>query len=173
MSVYPRKPSLNSSAGMYAASGYVANAFSYFEGCHPQFPILAEYADFMRSWDQSEFLLCTIFAIAAKEIKCHAGTRAQLEPHIRTMAAQISSFRDRPLQAVQAFLLLCWWPASYSAKTDDPSWLYAGQALHIALQHGLHRPHHHSDFVYQTSLDDEFTKSYQRAWAGCFIVNQM
>lgn len=95
-----------------------------------------------------------------------------LQPHVRLMASDIYSLDNDPLRNVQALLLLCWWPFDYMASKDDPSWTYCALAGHTALKHGFHRPEHHSDYVYNGTLDILHTKMYQRAWAGCGVVNQ-
>ncbi|UNI24644.1 hypothetical protein JDV02_010377 [Purpureocillium takamizusanense] len=145
----------------------------YFETCHPNFPILSDHAVFMETCDQSEFLLWTVIAVGSAELSDYSTIRALLEPHIRDMATQVYGVLDYPLQTVQALILLCWWPYSFCSHREDPSWLYCGQAVHLALLYGLHRPHKHSNFVYNTTLDEEGILTYQRAWVACFIVNQM
>lgn len=89
------------------------------------------------------------------------------------MAGDIYAFHDQPLESVQALLLLCWWPYTHGATRDEPVLVYSGLATNVALQHGLHRSHHHSDWVHAGELDETLVKAFQRAWTGCNIVNQM
>lgn len=112
-------------------------------------------------------------AIASKSLESYAVYHQLLQPQIRRMAGDIYTFHDQPLETVQALLLLCWWPYTHGATRDEPALVYSGLAVNIALQHGIHRPHHHSDWVYASEVDEARVKGFQRAWAGCAIMNQM
>jgi hypothetical protein len=111
-------------------------------------------------------------AIASKSMDAYTHFHALLQPHVRRLASDIYSLDNDPLRNVQALLLLCWWPFTFAATKDDPSWAYCALAVHIALKHGFHRPGRHSDFVYNSTLDAHQMQMYDRVWAGCGIIDQ-
>ncbi|ETS79693.1 hypothetical protein PFICI_09546 [Pestalotiopsis fici W106-1] len=146
----------------------------YFTSYHHLFPILSEPSIFYLNYPRcSQLLFWVLIAIASKSIPKYSQLHLQLEPHVRTLATSTEEVVDHPLGTVQALLLLCWWPFPFKALREDPSWMYAGSATHIALRSGLHRPCHFSDFVYGDRLDAMGVLAFTKAWIGCFIVNQI
>lgn len=134
--------------------------------------MLPETSIFQRGYDRCPLLFWVLIAVASKSLESYSHYHSALEPHIQRLATDIFSAADHPLGTVQALLILCWWPFSFHAQRNDPSWTYCGLAVHTALRFGLHRPHHFSDFVYNDSLDTPGIAAFTRAWVGCFIVNQ-
>ncbi|RMJ13128.1 hypothetical protein BHE90_004941 [Fusarium euwallaceae] len=146
----------------------------YFTSYHHLFPILPDPSVFVLNYQRcSRLLFWVLIAIASKSMAKYNQLHLQLEPHVRTLATSIEQATDHPLGTVQALLLLCWWPFPFKALRDDPSWMYAGSVVHIALRSGLHRPYHFSDFVYGDRLDATGVLTFGKAWIGCFIVNQI
>lgn len=146
---------------------------SYFSAFHDELPILPDTATFVRGYNRCPLLFWVVVAIASKGMNGYMHLHPKLEQPIRVLATSLDSPVDHPLGTVQALLLLCWWPFSFQATRNDPSWTYCGLAVHIALRFGLHRPRHFSDFVYRDNLDDVGGQAFTKAWVGCFIINQL
>ncbi|KAE9376216.1 hypothetical protein N431DRAFT_454779 [Stipitochalara longipes BDJ] len=145
----------------------------YYTEYHPIFPIIPDLASFARQYSTCELLFWTIIAISSRYSEQYANLYLQLKIPLQRLATDISKFANEPLSVVQALLLICWWPFPFAATKEDPSWIYCGLATHLALQHGMHRPHNISDFCYQKTMEKDELVSWRRTWLGCFITNQI
>ena len=119
--------------------------------------------------------------ISTKCFSMHSKLHAQLIEPVRRLASEFYKIENRCVGFVQALLLLCSWPFPFNVSINDMSWMFCGMATHMALQLGLHRPHHQTEFVYRPQHQPEFgpnltpnesENSVRRiVWAGCYIVN--
>jgi Fungal specific transcription factor domain len=116
-------------------------------------------------------LFWTIIAIASKESREYSYLYLTLMDPVRRLANDIHSVASKSVPFIQALLLLCTWPFPYTAKILDRSWSYCGTATHIALELGLHRPRHISDFVWNVTVEEETLLTRRITWLACFIVN--
>ena len=112
-------------------------------------------------------------AIAAKNSKEHSPLYSRLETPIKRLAAEFSKPSTRSIIFVQGLLLLCTWPFPFDHINEDPSWMYCGVAVHMAMLLGLHRPQH--PFTILNALDAELgdLRTRTKTWLMCFITDQM
>ncbi|KAK3076144.1 hypothetical protein LTS18_013810, partial [Coniosporium uncinatum] len=76
-------------------------------------------------------------------------------------------------RVVQALCLLCTWPLPTNSTSTDPTFMFCGLMMKIAMQIGLHRPSHAQDFARShLQLRDEDIKDRLRTWTACNIVSQ-
>lgn len=111
----------------------------------------------------------------------HSKLHARLIEPVRRLAGEFNKIENRCVGFVQAMLLLCCWPFPFDVSISDTSWMFCGMASHMALQLGLHRPHHHTEYVYRpyqkpelgpNSTPNGIKSSIRRqVWVGCYIVN--
>lgn len=74
---------------------------------------------------------------------------------------------------VKALCLLCTWPFPTSSTSSDPTFIFCGVMMQIAMQIGLHRPSHAQDFSkFRMELQEDELKDRVRTWAICNIVAQ-
>ncbi|ERF76850.1 hypothetical protein EPUS_07640 [Endocarpon pusillum Z07020] len=74
---------------------------------------------------------------------------------------------------VKALCLLCTWPFPTSSTSSDPTFIFCGVMMQIAMQIGLHRPSHAQDFSkFRMELHEDELKDRVRTWAICNIVAQ-
>ncbi|KAK9327201.1 hypothetical protein V1520DRAFT_62955 [Lipomyces starkeyi] len=154
---------------------------NYYQNCHSLFPILPPLETFILAYDSCHFLFWTVMVVSMKCSKMHSKLHAQLIEPLRRLAGEFNNIENRCVGFVQALLLLCCWPFPFDLSISDTSWMFCGMATHMALQLGLHRPHHLTEFVYRPYQQPEFgpnstpngiESSIRRlVWAGCYIVN--
>lgn len=75
---------------------------------------------------------------------------------------------------VKALAIWCCWPMPRKKSSKDPTWLFAGLMMDIALQAGLHRPSNVQDFYTRQRIElrDEDVRDRLRTWVCCNIVAQ-
>ncbi|ESZ89865.1 hypothetical protein SBOR_9748 [Sclerotinia borealis F-4128] len=93
------------------------------------------------------------------------------------------------LASIKALALLCTWPvplirgftksrndkasATMGLSELDPTSMLSGIMMQIALQTGMHRPHHAQDFLKQTrDVSEAELRDRKLTWAICNIVSQ-
>ncbi len=141
---------------------------------NPVLPVLPEIGRFSSAVASSQYqlLLYVVLALASQRTPGYPALRNQLEALFRKLALDVEASTRNRLSAIQALLILCWWPLEYEPKSSNPSWLYCSIATHTALRFGLHQPHRAADFDYRESDRDAATEVRSRTWAACIIVNQ-
>jgi hypothetical protein len=136
----------------------IANRYRYYSHYHPLFPILPDIASFAKTYDKCLLLFWTIMAIGSKRSPSSLNLYLPLSVSVPRLAADLNTTASQSLETIQALLILCWWPFPFQATT---------------LQFGIHRGRNHSDFVYNSKIDDATSFVYQKTWLGCYITNQM
>ncbi|OBT68086.1 hypothetical protein VE03_01510 [Pseudogymnoascus sp. 23342-1-I1] len=154
---------------------------NYYQNCHPLFPILPPLETFILSYDSCSVLFWAVMVVSTKCLSMHSKLHTQLIEPVRRLASEFTKIENRCVEFVQALLLLCSWPFPFNVSITDTSWMFCGMATHMALQLGLHRPHHQTEFVYRpqqqpefgpNSTPNEMESSIRRSvWVGCYIVN--
>lgn len=119
--------------------------------------------------------------VGARCSNMHSKLHAQLIEPVRRLASEFNKIENRCVGFVQAMLLLCYWPFPFGVSISDTSWMFCGTATHMALQLGLHRPHHQTEYVYRpyqkpdlgpNSTPNGIEISIRRlVWVGCYVVN--
>lgn len=118
---------------------------------------------------------CPLLFWAICAVPAPPAIRSQLEPRLKGMVSNVLLEPPGSVEIVQALLILCMWPPSFSWNRHDPSLLYSGIAIHMGLQLGLHRPTLAREFC----LDDDHlqaepdSETKKTTWLACYIVSQM
>ena len=112
-------------------------------------------------------------ALASKNHKKHTYLYLHLRDPIKRLAADHTTAASRSIFFVQALLLLCVWPFPFSAINEEPSWLYCGLAVHMAMLLGLHRPQHPFRLLSAADAEVGDLAERTRTWLACFTVNHM
>jgi hypothetical protein len=74
---------------------------------------------------------------------------------------------------VKALCLLCTWPFPTSSTSTDPTFMFSGVMMQMAMQIGLHRPSHTQDFSkFRMELHEDEIKDRVLSWAICNLVAQ-
>ena len=153
-------------------SNPLLNPLRYYMHYQDRLPILPDLSSFAKSYVSCPFLFWTVIAVASKHSQQHSHLYSNLVKPVQSLAADINAAAGQSLATIQALLILCWWPFPFRATINDPSWTYCGLAIHKALQIGLHRPLHCSDFEYQAEHDSKDLTVRQKTWLACFVTNQ-
>ena len=89
-------------------------------------------------FDLSPFMFWCILITGSRRYDLDPTILARLSPSVKLLSSkdllQISSY----FPTICGLLILCTWPMPMSTFKEDPSPMYAGAAMQLALQHGLH-----------------------------------
>lgn len=118
---------------------------------------------------------CPLLFWAICAVPAPPAIRSKLEPQLKRLVSDVLLEPPGSVEIVQALLILCMWPLSFSWNRHDSSLIYSGIAIHMGLQLGLHRPALASEFCLdvehlQAEPDNETKKT---TWLACYIVSQM
>lgn len=151
----------------------VADKLRYYSSYHAQFPLLQGPVQLLESYNACPCLFWMVVALACKDHEKYAHLYLQLRSPIKRLAADHTVAASRSIFFVQALLLLCVWPFPFGAINEDPSWLYCGLAIHMAMLLGLHRPQHPFRLLHAADAEVGDLAMRTRTWLACFTVNQM
>lgn len=110
----------------------------FFKHYHPMLPVLDP------SWDPDSFYKLSPFVFWCLLIT--GSRRYELDPTILDrLTPSVQRLSSKAMMQVAAYfpticglLILCTWPLPMHTIWEDPSPMYSGAALQLALQHGLH-----------------------------------
>ena len=94
-----------------------------------------------------------------------------LTVHVTDLAGQSIVRTTRPTYTIAALLILCTWPLPANGTYDDPSPVYAGVIMQLALQNGLHTFSKRQDFS-DAQIDKDISEELYRVrlWVHCKMV---
>lgn len=119
----------------------------------------------------SPLLFWTIVAIGSRRYRDDPTILHSLAPPLGSLALQSLSKASQHIQTIQSLLLLCTWPFPSETIHNDPSLVYAGAAMQLALQNGLHMFSKRQDFARSRLDRDEIRETFTaRLWSCCKIV---
>ncbi|KAF7973101.1 hypothetical protein HWV62_16206 [Athelia sp. TMB] len=187
----PTPPSLNGSqledtiwptsfisGGAHLSSEQAASLFDeFFAHYHPSCPIFLRRREPAPVYRAEPLLFWAICGIGASRHAPPGVVYADLMDVVKDMVAGLLSEPWRTLGTVQALVLLCEWQVPATARWGGRGWYYGGLAVQMALQIGLHRPHHAHEFRTldggQQHVRAESTDGQERtlAWIFCHIVS--
>jgi Fungal specific transcription factor domain len=145
----------------------------YYSHHHVQFPLLQSPVEILESYRPCPILFWIVMALALKGHEKYAHLYPQLRDPIKRLAADFTTPASRSTSFIHALLLLCIWPFPFSAVNEDPSWLYCGLAIHMAMLLGLHRPQPPFKLLNAADAEVGDLTVRTRTWLACFIVHQM
>ena len=145
----------------------------YFGDYHPFLPILDPAKSPYYFYHCSELLFWSIVAVAARRYEDDTtlltGIAKPLTSLIWTTVADVT----QNYHVVKALCLMCTWPLPTKTSSKDPTFMYSGLMMQIALQTGLHRPSHVQEYSrVKLDLREEDIVDRLKTWAGCNIVSQ-
>lgn len=109
----------------------------FFEHYHPVLPI------FDPSWDPSSiymlspFVFWCIVITGSRRYERDPTLLSRLTPGVKQLSLQALSQTTSYITNICGLLVLCTWPLPMKAICEDPSAMYSGAAMQLALQHGL------------------------------------
>ena len=145
----------------------------YFEHYHPLLPILDPSKSPDYFFNCSELLFWTIIAIAARRYEGDSTLLTGIGTPLTNLVWSTVADVTQNYHVVKALGLICSWPLPTKTSSKDPTFMYAGLMMQIALQTGLHRPSHVQEYSrVRLDLREEDVIDRLKTWAGCNIVSQ-
>jgi Fungal specific transcription factor domain len=124
-------------------------------------------------YQRSPLLFWTIVTIGARQSNTDPELfPALIQPLTRLVWATMADIPQN-YHVVKALILLCAWPLPTSSTSTDPTLMFCGLMMKIALQIGLHRPSHAQDFTkFRIELREIELQDRVVVWSVCNIVAQ-
>ncbi|KAF2186656.1 Zn(II)2Cys6 transcriptional activator [Zopfia rhizophila CBS 207.26] len=144
----------------------------FFQLYHPFLPFLdpTRPPDDVCSKD-SKVLFWAIISVAARHYEADSGLLNRLKEPLTDLVWQTIIKTQPNHHVVKALCLICTWPLPTSRTSTDPTFMFCGLMMQIAMQIGLHRPTHPQDFSRtKVRLRQEDIVDRLRTWAVCNIV---
>ncbi|PYH94483.1 hypothetical protein BO71DRAFT_440989 [Aspergillus ellipticus CBS 707.79] len=153
----------------------IEDCFSlFFKHYFPTLPIL-DRRDDSPNWyyNYSPLLFWTVVSIGSRKYSQDPTMLETLGPRVASLAMQSIAKAHNYIALIQSLLLLCTWPFPMDTMVSDPCPSWAGLAMQLAVQHGLHFFERKQDFT--TKIAQSPTRDGFRAllWSYCKIVCQM
>lgn len=165
------KPNITIDDVTLTASELNANFAYFFEKMHCHFPFLERSFNPSEMLVSSPLLFWTIITISSSFP--NRSLYERLQPILRRLLVSFLFPFTVSQELCQSLCLLCLWPLEASDPNDDPNFMYAGMATHIAMQMGLHRPDFTHEFkrIKELAVDPKETPTSRwMTWCACIFV---
>lgn len=125
--------------GIYLEDFKINDCFSLFlKHYHSTLPILDPTWGPDSFYALSPFVFWCIVITGARRYELDPTILHRLAPGVAQMALRAMPQFSSYFPTICGLVILCVWPLPMKSLRDDPSPLYSGAAMQIALQHGLH-----------------------------------
>lgn len=121
--------------------------------------------------ESSPILFWTIIVVSSRQSPHHQDIYKDLAEPYKALLSTIIIGPIESLQTIQAILLLCLWPFPVKHHYNEPSLNYCSLAISAALQMGLHRPSHSTE--YKATDKTESWLDSMITWMACFQVSTL
>jgi Fungal specific transcription factor domain/Fungal Zn(2)-Cys(6) binuclear cluster domain len=153
--------------GVFLSETQVKEFFmTFFARCHVYLPFK------IGGSSETIFHTCPLLFWVICTVAAPPSLRSQLESPIKELVRDVLE-APGSVETVQALLILCMWPLSFSWNRYDSSFRYSGLAIHIGLQLGLHRPTLVDDFNLENPTAEPDIETKKTTWLACYIISQM
>ncbi|KFZ22563.1 hypothetical protein V502_02873, partial [Pseudogymnoascus sp. VKM F-4520 (FW-2644)] len=159
--------------GIQLDSRKLKDCFSlYFKHYHPILNILEPEYELQDYFTYSPLLFWTIIVTGSRRYSLDPTVLELLAPKVANLAALAMTRISKYLPTISALLILCAWPLPMENASDDPSSVYAGAILQLALQNGLHMRSKRQDFAQNQLIKETLNqeKFMIRLWGWCKVI---
>jgi transcriptional regulatory protein LEU3 len=118
----------------------------YFKDYHSILPILDPSVTPNTFYQHTPFLFWVVVSIGSRRYTRQPSLTRALALPVTQLALQSIVVRTEPTERIKALILLLDWPFPTGSFSHDPSFLFSGTLLHLAMQCGLHVPSFSQDF---------------------------
>ncbi|KAI9706882.1 MAG: hypothetical protein M1820_004661 [Bogoriella megaspora] len=133
--------------GLEIAPGIIDDCFElYFKEYHFMLPIIAPSVTPNTFYQYAPFLFWVVVSIGSRRYSRQPTLTQALTVPVTQLALQSTLNRSKPINRLKGLLLLLNWPFPSGSFYSDPSFLFGGILLHLAMQCGLHAPNPSQDF---------------------------
>lgn len=119
----------------------------------------------------SRFLFWAIIAVGSRHYAKDPTIICRLAPTVMKMGLESSLSVQSLTETIQGLLLICYWPFPMDTIYKDPSIMFSGIIMQLAVQNGLHTTGKRLDFARAPSgLNDDDESFRARLWVYCKAV---
>ena len=145
----------------------------FFTFYHPFLPFLNPDRTPDEYYQRSPLLFWTIMSIGSRHYRADTELFTALSQPLTKLVWETVAEVPQNYHVVKALILLCAWPLPTSSTSTDPTFMYCGLMVQVALQIGLHRPSHAQDFSkFRVELREAELQDRVVVWSVCNIVAQ-
>jgi Fungal specific transcription factor domain len=146
---------------------------SFFSQYHPFLPFLDQKMTPEEYFNYCPPLFWSTLSVGARRYQADTTLLNRLVGPVTRLIWSALADMKQMYGVVKALCLLCTWPFPTSSTSTDPTFMFSGVMMQIAMQIGLHRPSHAQDFSkFRMELQEDELKDRARTWAICNIVAQ-
>ncbi|MCJ1400630.1 hypothetical protein MMC11_003838 [Xylographa trunciseda] len=157
---------------MILHSNTVLALFEHFDTTlDPHLPILEPCTSLYALYQSSATLFWTIVLVACRENPLYRHLYDKLAPFVRDKLSLKLMDLPHSLTTLHAILLVCLWPFPVRSQADDPSWLWSGSAVNIAMMMGLHKPGHEMEYGRPMRPHNGDIRTRKATWLAVFQVS--
>ena len=144
----------------------------FFKHCHYFLPVLDSTMTMHQYLTMSPFLFWAIIAVGSRHYAQDPTILGRLTPKVMKMALESCLDPHSHISTIQGLLLICHWPFPMDTIYKDPSIMFSGIILQLAVQNGLHTIGKRLDFVRDPFVfDNEDQEPFRaRLWIHCKAV---
>jgi transcriptional regulatory protein LEU3 len=110
----------------------------FFKHYHPMLPILDPSWDPDSFYKMSPFVFWCLLVTGSRRYELDPTILTRVSPSVKQLALKAQSQVTSYFATICGLLILCTWPLPMNTTWEDPSPMYSGAAMQLALQHGLH-----------------------------------
>ncbi|KIW25712.1 uncharacterized protein PV07_08868 [Cladophialophora immunda] len=139
-SALPRCAMSQSLNGVHVDGLKIDDCFQlYFKHYHPMLPILdASCRPDTYYYKLSPFVFWCVVITGSRRYELDPTLLGRLSPGVTVLASKALQQTSSYFSTIRGLMILCTWPLPMKTILDDPSPMYSGAAMQLALQHGLH-----------------------------------
>lgn len=143
----------------------MANGTRFFEHYHPNVPILDPTCDPNTFYKMSPFVFWCVLVTGSRRYELDPTLLDRLAPNLSQLALKSMSQIMKYFSTIVGLVLLCAWPLPMKTMFDDPSPMYSGAMMQLALQNSLHMSMKRQDGRLIASKESVHEAYRLRVWA--------
>lgn len=137
----------------------------YFKHYNPCLPIFEATNNPETFYKRSPFVFWCIVVTGARRYELDPTLLDTLAPSVGQLAVQNLSQMPSYFSCIVGLMILCAWPLPMKSMVDDPSPMYCGAALQLALQNEIHLLHRKTRNLNPSALRDLHCDAFiARVW---------
>jgi transcriptional regulatory protein LEU3 len=144
----------------------------FFRDYHRAMPILDPSLTPNAYYSRSPLLFWVIISVGSRKYSKQPTFNNALSPRVTSLAMHSLNSKNKPFEAIKSWILILTWPFTSNAFYREPTFIFSGALLHMALQYGLQTPYLRVDSMTLPALKETNIVAKAHLWAYVVISYQ-